>query len=262
MLLIVLGGIGFLVLEELYLLRKRTRAHGRFRLSVHSRLVLATTAVLLVGGWGLFTLFEWSVTFAEWPVGHKLTNGLFLSVTARTAGFNTIDYGAAASNTNFLTILLMAVGGSPGSTAGGMKTTTFALIGLLTWARLRGYAQVDLWGRTVPRETVQRAVGLVVVAFGMMTAAIFVFTSTEIAWDGSTPGDSDAFLPYMFEVVSAFNTVGLSMGVTGGLSEAGRVTTVLLMFIGRVGPLTFAAALARRLKARPFRYATEDVGIG
>src|SRR5690606_550675 len=131
MALIVVGGIGFLVLEELYLLRKVRGQGQRFRLSVHSRLVLASTAVLILGGWVLFTAFEWTVTFDGMTAGHKLLNGLFMSVTARTAGFNTVDYGAAAANTNFLTIILMSIGGSPGSTAGGLKTTTVALIGLV-----------------------------------------------------------------------------------------------------------------------------------
>ncbi len=290
MALIVIGGIGFLVLEELYLLWKsrRSRASGpagaplgasmfghsaygpserrRFRLSVHSRLVLATTAVLLVGGWLLFTVFEWSVTLDGMPLVDKLVNGLFLSVTARTAGFNTVDYGAAASNTNFLTILLMSVGGSPGSTAGGLKTTTIALIGLVAWSRLRGRGRLELWGRSVPEDTVQRAVGLFVLAFGIVTAAIFVFTSSEIAFvegvgvEGA--GETAAFLPFMFEAASAFNTVGLSMGVTGGLSDLGRYVTIFLMFVGRVGPLTFAAALARERVRIPYHYADEDVGLG
>ena len=266
MALIVVGGIGFLVLEELLLLwraSRASRAERRFRLSVHSRLVLATTAVLLLGGWALFTAFEWGVTLTEMPLGDKLVNGLFMSVTARTAGFNTVDYGAAASNTNFLTILLMSIGGSPGSTAGGIKTTTVALLGLLAWARLRGRDRVALWGRSVPEETLQRSVGLFVVAFGMVTAAIFVFTSTELSGAQRAGAAGEVtFLPFMFEAASAFNTVGLSMGVTADLSTAGRWTTILLMFVGRVGPLTFAAALARRLRHAPFRYATEDVGIG
>ena len=262
MTLIVTGGIGFLVLEESYLWQKARGEHHPFRLSLHSRLVLATTALLLAGGWLLFTLFEWNVTLAEMPLFHKLTNGLFMSVTPRTAGFNTIDYGQAADNTNFLTILMMAIGGSPSSTAGGMKTTTFALVGLLAYSRMRGQTITHLWGRSVPEETMQRAVGLFVVVFGIITVAIFIFTTSEIEW--APYAESDGFLPFMFEAASAFNTVGLSMGVTGELSSTGRVTTTLLMFVGRVGPLTFAAALARRrLRDQPlFHYAYEDVGIG
>jgi trk system potassium uptake protein TrkH len=186
-----------------------------------------------------------------------------MSVTARTAGFNTVDYGHVADSTNFLTILLMSIGGSPSSTAGGFKTTTIAIIGLLAWARMRGYRATSFRNRSIPDETVQRAVGLFVVAFGFVTASIFLYTTTELAWldPDQAPG---RFLQYMFEAVSAFNTVGLSMGVTGELSDFGRSLTILLMFVGRVGPLTFAAALFQRRKhaTRPFRYAYEDVAIG
>ena len=263
MVLIVAGGIGFLTMEELYLRRKAGREGRVFRVSIHSRIVLATTAVLLAGGWVAFSLSEWRVTFSGMPVWAKAVNGLFMSVTARTAGFNTIDYGQAADGSNFATILLMSIGGSPGSTAGGLKTTTIALIGLLAWARFRGWEVTSLWGRTIPAETIQRAVGLFVAAFGLVTLAIFLFTLTEI---GRVPHAEAGgrFLTLMFEAVSAFNTVGLSMGATGELSTPGRVLTILLMYLGRVGPLTFAAAIAmrRRRTARHFRYAHEDVVVG
>lgn len=260
--LIVIGGVGFLTLEELYLLQKARRMDMRFRLSLHSRLVLVTTGVLLLSGWILFVLFEWHISLERMPLLHKLTNGLFMSVTARTAGFNTIDYGNVAINTNFLTILLMTIGGSPGSTAGGLKTTTVALIGLVAWSRIQGNQVTSLSGRSVPEETIQRAIGLVVVFFILMTGAIFVFTISEIA--GATRTDAGRFLPFMFEAVSAFNTVGLSMGVTPDLSGFGRLMTAGMMFLGRVGPLTLAAALAMRQAkaAGRFRYAYEEVGIG
>ena len=263
MLLIVLGGIGFLTMEELAVLRKARLQKRRFRLSLHSRIVLVTTGSLILGGWVLFTAFEWHVSFAGMPAWAKFVNGLFASVTARTAGFNTIDYSTASDSTNFLTILLMFIGGSPGSTAGGIKTTTFALIGLFAIQRYRGYNVTSLWGRSIPDETMQRAVGLVAVAFGLVTAAIFVFTTTE---QGTVAHNEvpEEFLKYMFEAASAFNTVGLSMGVTDSLTGLGRITTVLLMFIGRVGPLTFAASLARRWREPigGMRYSYEDVVIG
>jgi trk system potassium uptake protein TrkH len=259
MALIVIGGIGFLTLEELSLRRRAMKLEQNFRLSVHTRIVLLTSAVLTLAGWALFTAFEWRHTLAGLPVWGKLTNGLFMSVTARTAGFNTVDYGDTAASTSFLTIILMSIGGSPGSMAGGIKTTTVALIGLLAWSRLRGRLVTSLWGRTVPSETVQRAVGLFVIAFGVVTVSIFVLTATEV--HGAHHGD---FVSYMFEAVSAFNTVGLSMGATAELSAAGKVTTILLMFFGRVGPLTLAAALAKqpRRAADDFRYAHEDVVVG
>ena len=154
----------------------------------------------------------------------------------------------------------MFVGGSPGSTAGGMKTTTFFLLGLLAVARLRGQLTVNIWNRSIPDETMQRAVGLAVLAFTAITAGIFALTWTEAGSRGSGP----PFLGLMFEVASAFNTVGLSMNITAGLSDLGRLLTVLLMFVGRVGPLTFAAALAIRMdRSGPrYRYAYEGVPIG
>lgn len=264
MVLIVGGGIGFLTLEELVLWRRSLRRRERFRLSLHSRITLASTAVLLVGGWALFSLFEWNVTLEGMPLGTKLVNGLFASVTPRTAGFNTIDYAAATDSTNFLTIIFMFIGGSPGSTAGGIKTTTFAVIALLAYARMRGRNHASLWDRTVPDETVQRAVGLFVIAAVIVTASIFVFSATETV-DVAQQRATSAFLKYTFEAFSAFNTVGLSMGVTAGLTAAGRWTTVALMFVGRVGPLTVAAALARRRQRRTVggeRYAYEDVVVG
>jgi trk system potassium uptake protein TrkH len=262
MALIVVGGLGFLTLEELYVWRRVYRKEGRFRLSVHSQIVLATTALLVVGGGVLFTAFEWNNTLAGMPWGRRLVNGLFASVTPRTAGFNTIDYARVETETNFLTIIFMMIGGSPGSTAGGVKTTTFALLGLLAWSRLQGKPTTSVSGRTIPESTVQKAMSLFIVSFGLVTAGIFLFSVTEIPH--VVTAAASPFLTYMFEAVSAFNTVGLSMGATGQLSAPGRVLTVVLMFIGRVGTLTFVAAMAREPTriAGGFRYAHEDVSIG
>jgi trk system potassium uptake protein len=261
MALIVLGGIGFLTLEEV-VLRFRNRKNDRraTSLSLHSKIVLTTTALLLVVGWILFAAFEWSISLDGLHSGNKLVNALFMSVTARTAGFNTVDYAGTATNSNFLTILLMSVGGSPGSTAGGLKTTTIAIIGLVAYSRLRGYEHTSLWNRSIRKETTDRAVGVFVLAFGLLTTAIFLLTSTELLWIDQT--DARRFLPIMFEAVSAFNTVGLSMGVTGDLSSSGRAITIIMMFVGRVGPLAFASALAARHARRHFRYAHENVTIG
>jgi trk system potassium uptake protein len=263
MALIVVGGIGFLVLEELYMRARRELTGRRIRLSLHSRLVLATTAILIVVPWLLFTAFEWRITFAHLDDGARVLNGLFMSVTARTGGFNTVDYGDAAVNSNFLTMLLMFVGGSPGSTAGGMKTTTVALVGLLAWARLRGRTDVRLWDRSIREESVQRAVGLIVMGVGLIIAAILVYSTTELGRVGA-PDVAGGFLAFAFEAVSAINTVGLSMGVTADLTASGKALTILLMFLGRVGPITFAAALALAAspRRRRVRYAHEEVVIG
>lgn len=257
--LIVLGGLGFLVVDEIYL---AVRAHWRavpYRLSLHTRLVVSVTLILLVGGWIAFTLSEWNHTLAELPLWARAANGLFMSVTARTAGFNTIDHAVATDGTNFMTILLMAIGGSPGSMAGGIKTTTIALIGLLALARLRGDRVVSYGSRSVPDETVQRAVGLFAAAFGVMALSTLLLTYIETGVDTTARSD---FLTWMFEAVSAFNTVGLSMGATSDLPTSGRLLMTALMFTGRVGPLTFAAAIALRARGRGFRYAHENVVIG
>ena len=264
--LIVAGGIGFLTLEELrlrFMMWKSPHVNRPYRLSIHSRIVLVTTGVLLVGGWFFFSLFEWNTALAHLPVDAKLSNGLFMSVTARTAGFNVIDYTQATSSSNFLTILLMSIGGSPGSTAGGLKTTTVALIGLLAWSRFRGHEITSVAWRSIPEETIQRAVGLFAMAFGLVTIGVFALTASEAGMLGR-PGSGGEFLSLMFEAVSAFNTVGLSMNQTPELSPVGKWLVTVMMFLGRVGPLTFASAIALREPTGQgeFRYAYEDVVVG
>lgn len=260
--LIVLGGIGFLSMEEMYLGVQAKRRNQPFRMSLTSRVILLTTGILLVGGWVPFVVLEWDNTLDGLSVWDKVVNGLFMSVTPRTAGFNSIDYAAASDSTNFLTILLMFIGGSPGSTAGGVKTTTAALLGLLAISRFRGRNTSDLWGRTVPESTMQRVVGLAVASFSVVTFCILILTTSEGGGGRSLVRDS--FLKYMFEAVSAFNTVGLSLGVTAGLTVVSKVTLIVLMFVGRVGLTTAAAALilARPDPMRAFRYAYEDVLVG
>ena len=255
MLLIIAGGLGFLTLEELYLRYQARRRKEAFRVSLHSRLVVWTTLGLIVAGWVLFWVFEAGRTLEHLPTGHKASNALFMSVTARTAGFNSIDYSQASNSANFLTIILMMIGGSPVSTAGGIKTTTFALIGLLAWSRFVGYETTMFAGRSIRKETTERAVGLFVIAFGLVTVGIFMLTATERS--------EGRFLAQMFEVTSAFNTVGLSMGETASLTPAGKALVIGLMFFGRVGPLTLAAAIAIQQYGRSsFRYAYEDVVVG
>lgn len=258
MILVITGGIGFLTLDEVYLRYFVNKRVGIFRLSVHSKLVLLTTCVLLVAGAVLFAIFEWEGSLQDMALRDKVSNAIFMSVTSRTAGFNTIDYSQATDITNFLTILLMTVGGSPGSTAGGMKTTTIALLCLLAWSRLKGFETTVFGSRSIPDETIQRAVGLFVIGAGALTIGVFTLATTE-----QFRTAEGRFLVRMFEATSAFNTTGLSMGLTPYLSAAGRWTTILLMFFGRVGPLTLAAALiVRRPSKSNFRYAYEDVVVG
>ena len=255
--LIVLGGIGFVVMEEL-VGYYRTDSKRLSRLSTHSKIVLSGTAFLIVFPVFWFAMFEWNRTLEGLSWGDKLSNAVFMSITPRTAGFNAIDYGKASDSTNFLTIVLMAIGGSPGSTAGGMKVTAFMLLMLLAWSRVRGKHGITVFNRSIPEATVQQAMGLFVVMF---TISIVGVLSLQITDD---PFSQDNLIfQRAFEVVSAVNTVGLSMGITPSLSVPAKLIAILLMFIGRVGPLALSSAVDSRLSQRQdYRLAQEDVIIG
>jgi trk system potassium uptake protein TrkH len=261
--LIVLGGFGYLSSAELVRWWRPPAAVRPPRLSAHTYAAAVVTLGLLLGGTVCFAVFEWRGALAPLGVSAKLANAWFMSVTPRTAGFNTVDYAQLGNVTGYLTVLLMFVGGSPGSAAGGVKTTALAILGVLALARVRGRRYVELNHRAVPETTVQRAVSLTLVAFVLVTACVAVLSFTE-THGTPVPQAREAFLPLMFEAVSAFGTVGLSMGVTANLTTAGKLVIILLMFVGRVGPLSFFAAIALRSAGRPaeFRPAHEDVVVG
>lgn len=260
MVLAVTGGLGFLVLQELMGIRRGTA--GR-RLSLHTRLVLVTSAVFIALGAVLFALFEWSNVLEESPTIARPFLALFLSVATRSVGFYIVEYEEMTTAALFLTMLLMMVGGSPGSTAGGLKTTTIAVLVALAIARLRGRVITQAFRRTIPEATIQRAIGLVVIVVTLLATVALILMVTEL---GATPHPATGgrFLELAFETVSAFNTVGVSTGITTELSNTGKLLMAGLMYLGRVGPLTFAASMvvaAQRTHVR-MRYATEDVIIG
>ena len=256
--LIIAGGIGFLVFEDL-----QARARGlRRRVTLHTRLALITTVVLLVGAMPLFLFFEWDHTLAGHGLGASIANAAFMSVTPRTAGFNAVDYEQISNPSLVLTLALMWIGGSPGSTAGGVKTTTAALLALLFVARLRGRESVSFANRSVPDSTVQRAVGLAVGAMLLLFAFVFALLFTEIPGD-DVVRNRESFVHLVFEAQSALGTVGLSMNKTSDLTPPGRLLIVLLMFLGRVGPLAVLEAMARRSRRKqPYRLGREDVLVG
>jgi trk system potassium uptake protein TrkH len=260
---VIVGGIGFLTLEELKLWLRGRYSERAFRLSLHTRLVLAATVVALVAGVGLLGPLEWENprTLGAMSLMDKAANALFLAVTPRTAGFHTVDYGQLQPASAFGTILLMSIGGAPGGTAGGLKVTTIAVLAAMAYSRVKARTTTDVWDRTIPDATSQRAVGLFAFALCIVTVGILILCVTEL---GIEEEEQATFLDAMFEGISAFNTVGLSRGMTDDLSPTGRLLTVVLMFVGRVGPLTFAAALSRReLRRRSFRrFAHEDVVVG
>lgn len=255
--LVILGGIGFVVLADL---RARLLTRTSRRIGTHTQLALIASALLLAAGTYLFFLFESRGQLAQLGWVDRLVNAFFMSVTPRTAGFSTVDYDAITDASLFLTIILMVIGGSPGSTAGGLKTTTFALLGLALWTRLTGKRFVNVWGRTVPDETVRRAAGLAVGAFAILALGVLALSAIELP----TARDRTDLVRLVFEVHSAFGTVGLSMGGTSQLSVLGRLIVVGIMFIGRVGPLAVASSmvLAERRRAVKYRFPYEDVVVG
>lgn len=259
MILIVLGGIGFLVLEELIGSPGR-RGRG---LSLHARLVLLTTAILIVGGAILFGFFEWNTTLAQGPWYQRITQAFFLSVAPRTAGFAALDYNALTPASLFLTVIMMMIGGSPGSVAGGLKTTTIAVLVALAIARMKGEVITHAFRRTIPEATIQRAIGLVVLAVVFLSTSILVLEVVELR-EISHRESGGAFMEIVVEAVGAFTTAGISLGITPLLTWGGKLILALLMYIGRVGPLTLAASMliaARQTRPR-IRYSSEDVIIG
>lgn len=256
--LIVVGGLGFPVLEDLRLRLLRRRR----RLSLHSRLTLVATAVLLAGGTVLYLGLEAGHALAPLGALDRGVNALFMSVTARTAGFNTVDYDSLGNASVLLTLALMWIGGGPASVAGGVKVTTVAVLGILLWSRLRGETAVSAFGRTVPDETVHRATGLAVGGLLILALAVFLLLAFQGVADGAVD-DRTRLTRLVFEVQSALGTVGLSMGETAHLTPVGRLLIVLVMLLGRLGPLVVLAAMATRLRRRArFRYAHEEVLVG
>jgi trk system potassium uptake protein TrkH len=253
--LVVLGGLGFVVYMDL-----ENRVRYGDRLGLHTKVALATSVLLVVGGGVGFWLCEARNTLAGAPPFEQAMVSVFASVVARTAGFNTVDYATVTTPCLVLTMFLMLVGGSPGSCAGGIKTTTLAVVYAAARASLTGRPSVDLFGRTVPQPAVRQAVTLGLVGLG---AASVLPLGLELADDWAVPFRESAtrYVEFAFETVSALGTVGLSTGVTDDLSDLQRLQVVGMMFAGRLGLLTLVLAVSRSRKVQ-FRYAEEDLVIG
>jgi len=255
--LIVAGGIGFVVHHELHM---RLFGNQR-RLSVHTKVVLGATGVLVGGGAVLFFIFENHRILQGLPWQNRVLACLFQSITSRTAGFNTVDIGMLANETVLLMIALMFIGASPGSTGGGVKTTSISLLFLIMWSRLRGREDVNVFNRTIPRELLQRTISIILAATLSIffVVAILMFSSDD---SGSAAESRHLFVEYIFETTSAFATVGLSMNLTPSLNTPQKLAVILMMFAGRVGPLTLAFSLARLTAKKGFTYAEEGVMVG
>jgi len=252
--LIISGGLGFVVVHEM--LNRETVRRGpvfSFRkLTVHSRMVLWTSGLLTLAGTVLFFFFEYDGVLTELPIPAKLVASLFQAVTPRTAGFNTVSMAGLKPITLLMFLALMFIGASPGSTGGGVKTSTFAVLFLAVRSRIRGRQDVEVHGRVVPKDIVYRATAIAVTSAAIVAGFFILLLATE----------AGAFQDILFETTSAFGTVGLSTGLTPLLSPLGRMLVVLLMYIGRLGPLTLALAMRARVSRLPIEYPSTDVMVG
>ncbi|MFW6306568.1 MAG: TrkH family potassium uptake protein, partial [Bacillota bacterium] len=248
MALIVLGGIGFAVMAEIY----DNKSIRKFTLQ--TKMVLIFTLLLIVIGFLSFLFLEYNnqATIGNLPFGEKLLASLFLSITPRTAGFNTVPTGQLQSSTLFLTIILMFIGASPGSTGGGIKTTTFGVLLMTVWNLIKGNDDIEVFKRRLEKDIVFKAVVTTFLALILVIVVTMILSITE----------GKAFISIMFETVSAFGTVGLSTGITSTLSRIGKALITFTMFVGRVGPLTLAMALAERTRKGVYHYPKENIMVG
>jgi trk system potassium uptake protein TrkH len=255
--LIIFGGIGYETIFELYLWL-RTRFLGRREqiiLSLNFKVAISTTLTLLILGTIAFLLVELRNpnTFGSVDFSTQLMAAWFQSATTRTAGFNTVDIGSMTTAGLFLTVAFMFIGGSPGGTAGGIKTTTLRVMTSCTKAILRGREEVMLYGRQVPINLILKAMAVVVGSFGTLIIMTTLISLT----------DPDVnFIQLLFEVVSAFATVGLSTGITAGLSTFAKLVLIATMYIGRVGVLLLMAALIGDPKPSFVHYPEENLLVG
>lgn len=249
MALIVLGGLGFFVWEEVATVRSWKKY------SVYTKLVLLATGCLLLAGAALFLLLEWNnpATLGGLSTGDKILNGFFQSVTMRTAGFASFDQGALTDGGKVVSLLLMMVGGSSGSTAGGIKTVTVMVVALFLLARLRGRSNVSVFRRNVPREKVLDAMTILMMVAGLaMVGSLVIVTTSGVS-----------FVDALYEAVSALATVGVTTGITPGLSVVSKVLLIVFMYFGRVGILTVSLGFLMGDRAQErFRYADTNLLIG
>lgn len=243
--LLVFGGLGFVVVQEIFKREKK-------KLSLHTRVVLYTTSILIAIGFLAFFLVEYNHALAGMPLSTKLMASFFQSVTPRTAGFNTIDLTILLPSSQLMIIVLMFIGGSPGSTAGGIKTTTVALLAAAVYSQVVGRKDTELMKHRIAFNDLMRA--LSVTAFFGCTVLFVTFLIMLT--------HNESLMTVLFEVCSAIGTVGLSLGLTTKLNVLGQILIVVTMFLGRVGPLTLAFALAYKKKQADYRYPSGKVMIG
>ncbi|MDA8228477.1 MAG: TrkH family potassium uptake protein [Desulfitobacterium hafniense] len=249
--LIIIGGIGFTVISDVYSHKARWS-----QLSLHSRVVILTSGILILVGTIVIYLLEFTntLTLGSMNSGTRVLASFFQAVTPRTAGYNTLNLTDLRDTTLLFIILLMFIGASPVSTGGGIKTTSLVSVFLSVISTFRGNEHVTFGERTIPRDVIQKSIALIFFAIVLVFTVTSILTITE---------DAD-LLTLLFETTSAFGTVGLSLGFTPNLSTIGRVAIIMTMFFGRVGPLTIAFAIAQKSKAKQvkIKYPDEKLIIG
>jgi trk system potassium uptake protein TrkH len=259
--LIVFGGIGFVVLREVAA-KIIARLRGeRPQLTLHTKLVLIVTAILITAGALAILVLENSRTLREVPWYLRWLPALFQSVTARTAGFNTVPIGSVTNATAFILIILMAIGASPGSTGGGVKTTAAGIYVALLYSRISGRTDVEIFRRTIPHEIVSKAFATVSAYILVAVMVTLLLQMTEVSY-AAVSAVRGKFLELMFETFSALGTVGLSMGATPHLSSLGKVILSATMLAGRVGPLALALTVIGRERKGVYHYPEEPVMVG
>jgi len=254
--LIILGGLGFTVLVDLFEFgTAKNRIDRKF--SLHSKLTLYITGILIATSFALIFAFEFNnpQTIGSLSGGGKVLSSLFHSITPRTAGFNTVSMEGTTISTKFLTIILMFIGGAPSSTAGGIKVTTFGVLLFTFFSMVKGRDETEIFKRKIPRDIVNRALAVASVALAVVITGTMLLSFTETGVE---------FMDILFETTSAFGTVGLSLGLTPNLSQSGKIIIALIMFIGRLGPMTLAVAVAQKQQKRKtfIKYPEGKVSVG
>ena len=249
--LIIIGGLGFFVVRDLYYYIKEK---GKNKLSLHSKLVFVTTVFLIVGGFILFFFIEKNHSLAGKNGLSKFLISLFQVVTPRTAGFNTVNLTLLTNAGAFLIIILMVIGASPGSTGGGMKTTTWAALLLFLRTKLRGKENVQAFGRNIAWEIIDKAHLILLFSIMVIFGGVFLISFFE--------GDKFSLLQVFFEEVSAYGTVGLSLGITSKIGSYSKLVIILTMFVGRVGILNIIYAFVSEKRGAKFEYPEEKIIVG
>ncbi len=245
--LIIIGSLGFLVWDDI------TVKHFRLKnLNLHSKIVLLVSGVLLLSGTVLFFIFEYNNLLKDMPFGQKILNAFFASVTPRTAGFNSIDMATLSPSSVLLTIFLMFIGGSSGSTAGGVKTTSIFVIVAFAFSTIRGNDEVAVFGKTIKTEFLKKAILIITINMALIIVATLIICGV----------DNVPLSNALLETVSAMSTVGLTAGITTTLSAASKVALMFLMFCGRVGSVSFASALLEKRVNPPISYPAESITVG